>query len=252
MHHGGAPALRWLSLLVVALSLSAAVPARAQTCPVPAGADPKLAEIDARDRVHFLQRELGAQARYATQWQTTWFLARSAILASEFGLAVVSADAGDRTDAVITGVFAIAPPIGTLLFGLRVARDGPRFLRLDHLDTDASRCAYVARGEQFFARDAKNEDDNRGWLQHALQIAGSTALFLVLGLGYDHWRNAIINGLAGIALGELQILSQPTGLVSAWERYRAGELGASRPAVTLHLVPRLSASSGGLALEGAF
>ena len=234
------------------MALTVAGSARSQTCPVPVGADPKLAEVDARERVHFLQRELGAQARYATQWQTTWFLARSAVLAGEFGLAIVSPDAGDRTDAVVTGLFAIVPPIGTLLFGLRVARDGPRFLRLDHLDTDASRCAYVARGEQFLARDAKNEDENRGWIQHALQIAGSTALFLILGVGFDHWKNAIINGVAGIALGELQILTQPTGLIGAWERYRAGDLGATKSKITLHLAPKLSTTSAGLALEATF
>lgn len=234
------------------MALLVAAPAAAQTCPIPDGADPKLAAIDARDRMHFLQRELGAQARYATQWQTTWFLARSAVVASEFGLAIVSADAGDRTDSVIIGLFALAPPVGTLLFGLRVARDGPRFLHLDHLDTDASRCAYVARGEQFFARDAKNEDENRGWVQHALHIAGSTALFFILGLGYDHWRNAVLNLVAGIGLGELQILTQPTGLVSSWERYRAGELGADRSKITLRLAPKLSATSAGLSLEATF
>lgn len=234
------------------MALSVAAPALAQTCPVPDGADPKLGTIDARDRMHFLQRELGAQARYATQWQTTWFLARSAVLAGEFGLAIVSADAADRTDAVVVGLFALAPPVGTLLFGLRVARDGPRFLRLDHLDTDASRCAYVARGEQFFARDARNEDENRGWVQHALHIAGSTALFLILGVGYDHWRNAILNLVAGIGLGELQILTQPTGLVGAWERYRAGELGQAASKVTLRLAPKLSPTSAGLALEATF
>ncbi len=225
--------------------------AAAQSCPVPVGADPGLAGIDARDRMHFLQRELGAQARYAALWQTTWFLARTAILAEEVTLAVLSPDADDRLDARITSVFAALPPIGTILFGLRVAHDGPRFLALDHLDTDASRCALVARGEQFLARDAANEDEQRGWLQHVLHIGGSTALFLILGVGFGHWTNAIFNGLAGIALGELQILSQPTGLVGAWEHYRHAELGGKR-AVTFRFAPQLAPGSAGLSLVATF
>ena len=48
------------------MALLVAAPAAAQTRPIPDGADPKLAAIDARDRMHFLARELGAQARYAT------------------------------------------------------------------------------------------------------------------------------------------------------------------------------------------
>lgn len=225
--------------------------AHAETCPVPAGADPKLGELEARDRMHFLQAQLGAQARYAQLWQTTWFVARTTILVSEVGLAFIAGTEADRIDARITSVFAALPPIGTILFGLRVAHDGPRFLRLDHLDTDASRCAYVARGEQFLARDAQNEDESRNWLQHALQIGGSLALFAILGFGYGHWQNAILNGAAGIALGELQILSQPTGLVGAWARYRAGDLGSTaRPSVTL--APRLAPSAVGLDLVATF
>jgi hypothetical protein len=238
-------------VLVVASTALASERAQAETCPIPADADPKLAQVDARDRMHFLQRELGAQARYAGLWQTTWFATRTLILAAEVGMAFVAPDPDDRLDATVTSVFAALPPIGTILFGLRVSRDGPRFLRLDHLDTDASRCAYIARGEQFFARDADNEDESRNWVQHALQIGGSTALFLILGLGYDHWRNAILNGAAGIALGEFQILSQPTGLVSAWRRYRAGEL-ANDPKVSFKVAPQLSPSFAGLSVVATF
>ena len=244
-----------MRLGIVALALTGAAlvgtRAHAETCPIPAGADPKLAEIDARDRMHFLQRELGAQARYAGLWQTTWFAARTVILAAEVGMAFIGPTPEDRLDATVTSVFAALPPIGTLLFGLRVSHDGPRFLRLDHLDTDASRCAYVARGEQFFARDAENEDESRNWVQHALQIGGSTALFLVLGLGYGHWRNAILNGAAGIALGEFQILSQPTGLVSAWQRYRAGDLGTGQK-VSVKVTPQLSPTFAGMTLTASF
>ncbi|CAN5361722.1 hypothetical protein BH09MYX1_BH09MYX1_22360 [soil metagenome] len=243
--------MRSTLLLAALLGIGLHAPiAHAETCPVPDGADPKLAAVDPKARVHFLQAELGAQARYADLWQTTWFVARSAILVGEVGLALITTDPGDRTDAIVTSIFAVVPPIGTLLFGLRVSHDGPRFLRLDHLDTDASRCAYIARGEQFLARDAANEDENRNWVQHALQIAGSTALFLVLGLGYDHFRNAILNGAGGIALGELQILSQPTGLVSAWKRYRAADIDPPKPTISLR--PTLTATSGGVMLSGTF
>jgi hypothetical protein len=238
--------------LGLALGLCAAN-ARAQSCPVPAGADPALGALDARERAQFIARELGAQARYAALWQTTWFVARTAILASEVGLAMVSPDPDDRLDARVTSVFAALPPVGMLLFGLRVVRDGPLFLRLDHLDTDASRCAWIARGEQLLARDAKNEDEQRGWLQHALQIGGSTALFLVLGLGWGHWRNAILNGLAGIALGEAQILTQPTGLVGAWERYRRGDVSdGTRRSISLRIAPLLTTNAAGVAFGGTF
>lgn len=240
--------MRWLA--VVFASMLATSVARADECPVPHGANPKLGQVEAGVRLGTIRHLLVSQADWADRWQTGWFTARTVILVGELGLGMISADPGDRTDAWITSAFAAVPPIGTLLFGLRVQRDAPRFLRRADLDTDASRCAYVALGEQLLARDAENEDENRGWVQHALQIGGSTALFLVLGLGYGHWRNAIVNGLAGIALGEAQILSQPIALVSGYRRYLAGDFDAPKLSVTVS--PRVGEGGWGVAIEGRF
>lgn len=236
------------ALVTSALTLGAGS-ANAETCPIGPGADPSLAAVSADVRLEFLKSELGAQARYAALWQTSWMVVRTAILAEQVGLAMIASSPGDREAATITSVFAALPPIGTVLFGLRVAHDGPAFLRMDGAEPNLPRCALIARGEELFARSAKNEDDNRGWLQHVLQLGGSAALFAILGFGYGHWRDAIVNGVAGIALGELQILTQPTGLVGGWQRYQNGMKSAP---VALVVSPAVGPSGIGLTVGARF
>ena len=244
-----------IHVTAVALVLATAATSHAQTCPIPGEADPKLGQIDARDRVTFLRTQLGAQARYARNWTWGWFGINSAVLAGSIGLTAIAAatdDVDQRTDGIVTSIFAAVLPLGNLIIRLRVETDGVRFLRLDRLDTEASRCTLVRRGEQFLERDADDEAFNNGWITQVLIVGGNAALFLFLGVGYGHWLNATLNSVGGLALNELQFFTQPTGLMGAWKRYKAGDLGTAAPHATVGVVPQLSAGSFGLGVVGTF
>jgi len=243
---------RFAGLTMAAMLFASAATSHAQVCPIPGGSSPVLGRLDARERVDFLRTQLGAQARYAHTWTFGWLGINTAVLAGAFGLAAITSDPADRTDDIVTGLFAILPPLGNLVIRLRVETDGVRFLRLDHLDTEASRCTLIARGEQFLERDAEDEAANYGWLTQAVDVAGNAALLLVLGVGYGHWFNAALNSAGGLLLGELQFFTQPTGLIGAWRRYQAGEIGTQAPRATFHVVPQLSAGSYGLGIAGTF
>ena len=75
-------------------------------------------------------------------------------------------------------------------------------------------------------------DVNNGWITQVLIVGGNAALFLFLGVGYGHWLNATLNSVGGLALNELQFFTQPTGLMGAWKRYKAGDLGTAAPHAT--------------------
>jgi len=247
-------------LTVAAVIIASTASSLAQECPVPDGADPKLGQVDARERVAFLRTQLGAQARYAHHWANAWFTIYTATLAATVTMAAVAdtvddardpLEINDRRDKVIAAAFSILAPIG-VLFSLRVGTDGPRFLLLDHLDTEASRCVLVRRGEQFMDRDAKDEASRNGWLTQGLLIGVNVALGLAIGAGYGHWLNGAINFAGGMLIGELQFATQPTGLIGAWKRYQAGELGSPAPRATLRIAPQLSTGSVGLGVAGTF
>lgn len=243
---------RFVRLTTAATLVAFAATSHAQTCPTPDGASPKLGQVDARERVTFLRAQLGAHARYAHNWSLGWFGINTAVLAGSIGLAAITHDPEDRTDGIVTSLFATVLPVGNLIIRLRVESEGVRFLRLDHLDTEASRCTLVRRGEQFLKRDAEDEAANNGWFTQVLIVGGNAALFVILGVGLGHWLNATLNAAGGLVLNELQFFSQPTGLTGAWKRYQEGDLGAAAARTSVRIAPQLSPGTFGLSVGGAF
>jgi hypothetical protein len=86
-------------------------------------------------------------------------------------------------------------------------------------------CAEVAGLERAFARGARNQELGAGWIAHAGNFVLNAAIGAAGGLAGRRWQPAAITFAFGFALGEAQILTQPTGLVRDLERYRAGDVG---------------------------
>ncbi len=110
---------------------------------------------------------------------------------------------------------------------LKVTRDAPKLraaLAAGRLDDDARVCGLLADTEGKLAADAADERWQRGWWMHAGNIAFNTGVLLFLGLGYRHWSSGLINGLAGAAVGEALLFTQPTGAIDAAATYRRGDL----------------------------
>ena len=73
------------------------------------------------------------------------------------------------------------------------------------------------------------------WIAHVVNVLFNVGVGLILGLGYDRWQTAGLNGAVGIAVGEATVLTTPTGMIDGWDRYRFG--GKNDPKVTVRLVP---------------
>jgi hypothetical protein len=83
-------------------------------------------------------------------------------------------------------------------------------------------------------KTADDEAFATGWLAHTASILGAGALFAFMAVEAAvandpasrdaHWQNAIINGIAGVAYAETQILTTPTGAVSGYARYLTGDM----------------------------
>src|SRR5439155_19443066 len=79
--------------------------------------------------------------------------------------------------------------------------------------------------EGLLIRDAKSSAFGKSALTHAGNFAINIGVGFLLGFGFGHWDQAAIQGLAGIAVGEAMILSQPNDTVADLRRYRGGNLG---------------------------
>ena len=246
----GRAARSWILAPALAVALASS-PARAADCPVPAGADPRLASAAPEKRVAFISRTLDDQARRASTWSWSWAAIGTAVVAGNYVFAGVTSDHDARVDAIISGSAALAIPVTALLLRLRVEEDAPQ-LRLLVDATDGGRvapCLVVERAEELLARDADDQRWNAGWFGQGVAIVTNGALALILGAGLGHWGGAAFNGIGGLLLSEAQIFTQPTGAARAWERYRAGGLALD---FAWTAAPSTAAGAPGIGISFAF
>jgi hypothetical protein len=253
-----------------ALLLSSSV-AHADTCPVPEGGSTKLAAMDARDRIAFLEQTLHDQARYARTWKWAWFGIGLATLSASVGQAVGWAVFTDSSnpkrepniiDNSIVAGFSVVGPFAALLFSLRVETDAPAVDQLlrDTGGGTAGTCLVLARMEELLLLGGKEERFNTAWFQHVIAIVGVGALFTILAVEaatasdpvvqQEHWVNAITNSVGGLFLTEGQILTTPTGAASNYERYLNGVAAPVRKKLAFSIIPNFSTP--GLSLRVTF
>ncbi len=238
----------WLAL---SLAGSLVAPsARATECAVPAGMAPSLARVPAEVRLGFLRRELATAARRASAWAWSWAALYAGGTALEFGLsAAVSREA--RIDYWVGGATSAIGLASLLVLPPRSPRD-QRWLeaRIARAPADADPCALLAEAERLVARDAAGEEAGQSPLLHAANLLLNIAAGLVIGAVGDRWPSALLQIFGGAAIGELQLLTQPTLSVQALRRYRAGDLAPR--AAPVAIAPSVSRDSLGLSVALSF
>lgn len=230
------PALAVAGLMWSAEARAEGAPTR---CPVPEGADPSLASVDATARLDYLHQTLDQQGHYAHNWKWWWFGIGSVTLASSVAFTIVGAatdSQADFVDGLIVSAFSVVTPVTALLFAPRAERDA------ESVDTlfaqtgngRAGKCEVLARTEEIFLKTADEEAFNTSWLAYAAAILGNGAMFAIIAVEaatasdphdqQEHWINALTNTGAGVILTLAQILTSPTGAVSGWHRYLKGDV----------------------------
>lgn len=212
---------------VLAAGPAATVAANAATtCAAPAGADAKVATIDGRQRLHWIDQRLTDEAARGRFWARAWALGIGAAgVASLVPVPFVAP--GDRVDWYASAVTAAIGVIPFAVSPLAVTRDGPKLraaVATLAMDDDARVCALLADAESKLAADAADETRQQGWWTHAGNLAFNTAVLLFLGLGYHHWTSGLINGVSGVLVGETIIFTQPTRTIDDLAAYHRGEL----------------------------
>lgn len=242
--------MRSFWILVAALSFGAG--AEAAECPGIAGGSPALLHQDSQVRLEFIRHELSRDGVYAGRWWTGWIATYSALTAVQLGAAVAGTElpASETEHGVgsylkssrvqlYEGTATTVVGIASLLISpLRSMWDGPALdLRLSR-PGQSDPCADLKDAELMLLRDGDAEATGHSVLIHlgnaALNIAGG----LVIGIFFKQWLNGLEAAVIGTAVGEVMILTQPTGSEKALARYRSGDLGQPPPpAVQLEAGP---------------
>lgn len=251
------------SLVAVLVLLSQV--ALAVECPAPAGAVAELGQIDAQQRLHFIQQSLARDAKRASVWTWSWVAVNAALVAYQVPMAFPQV--GDR----IFQTGAYSPPgmpspsatpsfaIGSGLSALSLAlmfvlpvtvRWAPRNYE-DRVAMGEDACHVLAEAEQRLFDDADNEDSGIKWYWHLINLALNGAATLVIGLGFKDWSFGTLVGVSGMALGTAQILTQPTRLITDAQEYKAGRPAPSNAgSYFFTFAPALNRMGGGLAQGG--
>ena len=253
--HALAPLLAVASLLLFAPSARAEEIMR---CPPVDGSSSLLADVDARRRLAFVREVMLDQGNRARTWSWAWAVTGLALAAGNFTQAALVDTRDERIDPVVGGAASLFIPALILVEPLEVMAH-QRTLEADLAKLSPSEgasgvCAALARAERLLAESAADEAFKSGIAAHLFVIGGNGAIALFLGLGFDHWKGALINGGGGLLISEFQIYTQPTGAVTELARYRRGDVtpdSAVQPP-SVRLAPWIAPGGAGLAAAGTF
>lgn len=204
--------LPWLVLLFVS-GFAQAQP----VCATPSENHPRLA---------FIQSHLNEDARHARLWTGAWGAGYGVLTVGQLAAVPVLTDA--QADLYVGAVFSAGALAALLAQPLSVMEHSVTLDALALAHPDTVDCAVLAEAERLLVASAQSEVMGRSVLVHAASAVYNIISLLVMGLVFDRWASGITNAAVGVLIGELMILTQPTGARDTLQRYRAGEWSASR------------------------
>ena len=202
-------------------------------------------------RIAFIQERLERAGPSARLWWNAWFAAYMTLTIGEGAAAIATSDQGIREDSAVGAVTSALALLPMGLFDFEPLDAASRVHAMPEA-TVAERRLKLASAERLLRASADTERFGRSWVMHV--VGGSVAVGsgLVLALVYDRRTSGVVNALAGVAVSEAQILTQPTAAIDDWEHYSAGRGLGSTTEERTGLRVSVAALPGAFALCGVF
>ncbi len=247
--------LPWWCAQIIFLPLLFAAPARATQCQAIAGGSSALAAIDAEIRIRYLDGRLNREAKYARIYSGVWGGIYGALTIGQLSLYPGANSNSERAMYVAGSAASFIGLLGIAALPLSVEFDQIKWRKeLQRGAPGGNQCALLADAERFLLRGAESEEFGTGPLVHVANFVVNIAAGLVVGLKYDGWSEAAALIFPGIAIGEVQIITQPTGMIEDLRRYRAGDLGSRETKWLGHwaVAPNVTRDHAGLMFAASF
>lgn len=145
-----------------------------------------------------------AEARRAREWRYVWTGVNALIAVGSFA-AIPLDEREARPDWVVSGVGSVVSTVLTFAWPLRVesAEEELEALPL------AERRKHLRR---LLLESASDERERVAWPWHVANFGLSALGGGIIAFGYGHYESGLLTTVAGTALGEAQLFTQPTGL----------------------------------------
>lgn len=149
-----------------------------------------------------LQAAVDDEVKGLDIWSWTWGSIYAAAAVVQTGLAIGLRDDAARIDLSIGAISAAVGSASLFLLPLRFTLPLRR----------ARDCATLEKV-------ASEEGVGKSWLGHLGTVLFNVAIFIVEGVGFHHWEAGLIGGGVGLAVGELNLWTQPTQLENKLGRH---------------------------------
>jgi hypothetical protein len=214
----------------LASRLSAAGPAEAVT-----PADTALSGPEIERRIAFIEQRLEERQRATQIWYWSWMAFNGG---SMVGLGIVAGLSKHGDDKVSNGVQAGLGAIGVadLLLRQPEARYGTAPIAGLPEDTREEKIIELRAAESRLHSNAEQSEQRRSWVVHLGDAAVNGLAGLAIALA-GRTSDGIIAFASGVAFGELQIWTQPSGPIIDWQDYKRQVGGeAHRPELGVYVV----------------
>lgn len=221
--------------------------------PHPARAQSRRSDADVSRRIAFIQERFDRATPAARLWWNGWYATYLTLTVGQGAFAIATTDKGTREDMVVgtlTSALGVVP-LGVFGFEPRYAAAEVRAMPAA---TPAQRRRKLAAAEELLRQSADTERFGRSWLSHVLGDGVSLGSGAILAFGYGRTTSGILNAVAGVAITEFQIFTQPTAAIDDYQEYSSNGAQRTRPAEMRPSGVRIgiAALPGGVAVTGRF
>ena len=200
-----------------------------------------IAAVPVEARTAFLRDQLAEAYGPARRWSITWGVIDGALVVGQLAAIPFNQDRATRALLAAGAASGALAFVQLLFFPVAVSPPPPR--------PGADPCAVVGELERLLELGARNQALGSGPIAHASNALINAGLGIGAGFAGRSVATGVLTFAIGLGIGEAQILTQPTDLVHARDRYRAADLAPFALAPTVGLGPAGALSFG---LAGRF
>jgi len=160
-----------------------------------------------------IEAELTAEAGHERVWWNAWTAGYGGLTVGESVSAGLTGSGHERVDMGVGAATSLIGLVGMLISPMPEVTSAARTLAAMPAGTLDERRARDDVAVRLRADAAGAEAEGRTWLAHALNLAVAGGSSLVLWKGFDRGTSAATNFGSSVAIGELQIWTQPARLL---------------------------------------
>ena len=187
-----------------------------------------LTDTEIYRKTDFIQKSMDNEKLYSQIWWYGWIAMSSGEVLYGLSAGLASKNVATRVTEQVSAVQSGLGLLGLILMPQRTAYSGSKMASLS-TDTEQERMEKLSYGEKQLESTAQVERLGHSWLAHLV----NTTVSLGGGIIVYGYKNAIIKDggnpskaawetfLYSFIIGELQILTQPTGSMNAWDSYES-------------------------------